>query len=444
MPRKPKTLSEKLLAALEGEKVQDLIEAGAEDELPQAKTAGDSDEGSDEEIDLPSYGGVSALRAANLPSLEEVDPRYAGKKVSRKDLDEMEHEKAELGHMFEAESDEDDNKMEEDDEMISDKDIEDEEGNDEFDDESVESEDDENVDSNESTSDFDIEEEDDHFAALEDMKDAEEGSTALFESSTDAEVTKGTHIRNQLLMYDKLLEMRIQLQKVISTSMRLPKAGDSWESLRLCDFLESSLKAKGDLIQNRAELCKKRKSEEGFGEQLSKSRKIEDYEGILSRSASGFGEWRDEVLELWNEKTRLMGGKGDPISPLLRFLHKDRLINRTRVRRVEYDILGETEDWEEKEDPEIFDDGDFYHQLLRELISAKTNNWLEVQKIRSKMKKKAGVDTKASKGRKIRYDIHAKLVNFMAPSYVETMADEAKNELYSSLFGQKPKGTPEP
>merc|ERR1712130_110867 len=39
--------------------------------------------------------------------------------------------------------------------------------------------------------------------------------------------------------------------------------------------------------------------------------------------------------------------------------------------------------------------------------------WLKVQRLRSKMKKK--VDTRASKGRKVRYDIHSKLVNFMAP-----------------------------
>merc|ERR1712025_937999 len=39
--------------------------------------------------------------------------------------------------------------------------------------------------------------------------------------------------------------------------------------------------------------------------------------------------------------------------------------------------------------------------------------WLQIQKLRAKLKKK--VDTRASKGRKVRYDIHTKLVNFMAP-----------------------------
>ncbi|XP_053562796.1 protein AATF [Bombina bombina] len=60
--------------------------------------------------------------------------------------------------------------------------------------------------------------------------------------------------------------------------------------------------------------------------------------------------------------------------------------------------------------------------------------WLAIQKLRSKIKKK--VDTKASKGRKIRYHAHSKLVSFMAPIDHSTMTDDARTELYQSLFGK--------
>ena len=50
--------------------------------------------------------------------------------------------------------------------------------------------------------------------------------------------------------------------------------------------------------------------------------------------------------------------------------------------------------------------------------------WLEIQKLRSKVKRK--VDTKASKGRKVRYDVHPKLVNFVAPCDTSTWSDEAR------------------
>ncbi len=85
-------------------------------------------------------------------------------------------------------------------------------------------------------------------------------------------------------------------------------------------------------------------------------------------------------------------------------------------------------------DEEIFDDQDFYNQLLRELIERRTDSVsdpvelsrraIELQKLRSQNKKK--VDTKASKGRKIRFDVHKPMVNFMAPIYRVTMPEEAR------------------
>ncbi|KAH6932362.1 hypothetical protein HPB50_004891 [Hyalomma asiaticum] len=54
---------------------------------------------------------------------------------------------------------------------------------------------------------------------------------------------------------------------------------------------------------------------------------------------------------------------------------------------------------------------------------ATARQWLEIQKLRKKVKRK--VDTRASKGRKIRYDVIPKLVNFMAPLDRSTYSEEA-------------------
>ncbi|PNJ06229.1 AATF isoform 3, partial [Pongo abelii] len=76
-------------------------------------------------------------------------------------------------------------------------------------------------------------------------------------------------------------------------------------------------------------------------------------------------------------------------------------------------------------DEEIFDDDDFYHQLLRELIERKTSSldpndqvamgrqWLAIQKLRSKIHKK--VDRKASKGRKLRTELYRSLFGQLHP-----------------------------
>jgi len=89
-------------------------------------------------------------------------------------------------------------------------------------------------------------------------------------------------------------------------------------------------------------------------------------------------------------------------------------------------------------DNEIFDDTDFYQTLLKDLIETNNANdpismsrkWLETQKGRTKHRKK--VDKKSSKGRKIRYHVHEKLVNFMPPitKEIPQMADE----LFIKLF----------
>lgn len=72
--------------------------------------------------------------------------------------------------------------------------------------------------------------------------------------------------------------------------------------------------------------------------------------------------------------------------------------------------------------------------------------WLALQKLRSKVKKK--VDTKASKGRKIRcalcstvslshalyhcrYDVHPKLVGFMAPVEKGTMSNSSRYVIFT-------------
>ena len=126
-------------------------------------------------------------------------------------------------------------------------------------------------------------------------------------------------------------------------------------------------------------------------------------------------------------------------------IDKDRLIKRTQLKRSVFKICGKAdesiqsaEDMNNRHvkdyDEEIFDDQDFYNQLMRELIDRKANDILdpvelsrksiELQKLRTKNKKK--VDTKASKGRKIKFDVHKKMVNFMAPIYRNKLPEEGR------------------
>lgn len=205
-----------------------------------------------------------------------------------------------------------------------------------------------------------------------------------------------------------------------------------------------------------------------------KKRKLEDYEAEISKSHKAFKTFRDTSIQKWHEKTRLAAAtsiKNTPTNTILQQISyilsdREKLVKRTQLKRSEYDIIGYKKPALEEDNgdlngsetnpliknrkdndeyiPEIFDDSDFYHQLLRELIECKSadisdpvqlsRQWIALQQMRSKMKRK--VDTKATKGRKIKYAVHNKLVNFLAPEKNTTWNEESANELYSSLFGK--------
>jgi protein AATF/BFR2 len=57
--------------------------------------------------------------------------------------------------------------------------------------------------------------------------------------------------------------------------------------------------------------------------------------------------------------------------------------------------------------------------------------------MRREAKTKRNVDTKASKGRKLKYAVHEKLQNFMAPEERGKWGERQTDELFGSLFGQR-------
>jgi len=89
--------------------------------------------------------------------------------------------------------------------------------------------------------------------------------------------------------------------------------------------------------------------------------------------------------------------------------------------------------------PEIFDDSDFFQQILKEIVESESledrasSRALLAQRSKSKLRKQ--VDRRASKGRKIRYVTHEKLQGFLAPR--EIMYPSGIDELVAGLFGRR-------
>ncbi|KAK2525359.1 Aatf [Columba livia] len=355
---------------------------------------------------------------------------------------------------------------------------------------------------------------------VKETRDSEDdGGVMTFSKGQESEeVEKGKSVKNQLALWDLLLEGRIKMQKALHTANRLPQP-DTYPLFRkeggqeFDNAVESCFKALEALLKVLVELQdellyqypgtrhlvdgKQSKPESddeipssSDEEQVDKAQekrrrppkrklKMEDYPDFLAKRYADFRTYRNNVLQKWHEKTKLASGKmGKGFGAFERsiltqidhiLMDKERLLRRTQTKRSVYTVLGKKEQEshpvpeslpENSEvlppsdsnrhlkdiDEEIFDDDDFYHQLLREFIERKTTSldpndqvamgrqWLAIQKLRSKIKKK--VDRKASKGRRIRYHVHSKLVSFMAPIDHCTMNDDARTELYRSLFGK--------
>lgn len=83
-----------------------------------------------------------------------------------------------------------------------------------------------------------------------------------------------------------------------------------------------------------------------------KRRKLSDYPDVLHKQYIGYNHYRDCVIQKWNDRTKIASGKwaksnfsafDQPILKQIELIMSDmrRLIQRTYVKRSQYDIIGE-------------------------------------------------------------------------------------------------------
>jgi protein AATF/BFR2 len=213
----------------------------------------------------------------------------------------------------------------------------------------------------------------------------------------------------------------------------------------------------------------KRKREDDMEEWIEST-----YQDILVPLDTGFKSYRNQIIDKWNTKTQLADGiplqkKFKVINQSLvsqienAFANREKLVKKSKLNRSNYQILGrvilfntqkqtpqniedETRDTHLNDyDENIYDDGDYYQQLLKEFIDTRMQDTndptvlaMRFAKMKQLQKKKSSreiVDTKASKGRKIRYQVQEKIQNFMAPEPRGTWHDEMCQELFANLLG---------
>ncbi|XP_062087261.1 uncharacterized protein LOC133794092 isoform X2 [Humulus lupulus] len=359
---------------------------------------------------------------------------------------------------------EDDDEFEDEDDSADDDD--DEEGEEE------EEEEEENQNGNKQNTDAEMEELEKEYMNL---RDQELNILQNLKRHKDEDILKGQAVKNQKALWDKTLELRFLLQKAFSSSNRLPQDplrslfcdSDEIVNAAYSDLITSSKKTLDSLLELQEVLLEKNPSilqaTDGKRGQVSKnlqslkSSTVNDDEdwSRLSQLHARIAAFRDKSVDKWQRKTQVTTGaaaiKGklqafnQNISEQVAVYMRDpsRMIKQMQQRKSTVAIFGTVPGGEAnpKEaqadgDPELLDDSEFYQHLLKEFfetIDPTSNETAFYALKRLQTKKRKIVDRRASKGRKIRYDVQEKLVNFMAPVPMNIPPDA--QQVFKDLFG---------
>ncbi|KAI1006157.1 hypothetical protein K3495_g2065 [Podosphaera aphanis] len=281
-----------------------------------------------------------------------------------------------------------------------------------------------------------------------------------------ADAIKGQAVMKQRKAFDSLLNVRMTLQKALIASNTMaamdttPHDGREVENAPYEAAEEAAIKLWNTLDRLRHDLSKsiapaaglKRKRDVDLATPSAALwERMQRYEvAVLNHRQSTLDKWAAKVR---GAAVLPVAHKFTPVAshPCITSVLHDKLadpaplIQRTRVPRSCAPVQREQH---VLEDPRIYDDSIFYQMLLKDLVEqrrAESRNtpavlsdgnpapWAAIKEAKTRKV----VDTRASKGRKMRYTVHEKLQNFMAPEDRSSWEPAAVDRLFSTLLGQK-------
>ncbi|KLJ05769.1 hypothetical protein EMPG_09327 [Blastomyces silverae] len=302
---------------------------------------------------------------------------------------------------------------------------------------------------------------------------------ASLSQAAKADAAKGSSVKRQRSTFGAILNARIKLQKGITTLNGLPstleddnatdqssiKSAEA-AALALWSTIEDLRHALADAQTSNITSSKKRKR----GPPPSASTSSADIWHRMEEIEAQSRLHRRAVLDKWASKTRgsraaLPNARGklmnhgatdqQTITSVLDAHIATELDSRPSKRTVTEDVQERQQTNGISNGPhevnEMYDDSIFYQTLLRDLVEERmsANSGVEALQMHlpsrlaihpttgmRKDKVKRAVDTKASKGRKMRYTVHEKLQNFMPPEDRGTWGDRAREEFFASLLGK--------
>ena len=336
------------------------------------------------------------------------------------------------------------------------------------------------------------EEEEKEITLQEKMEKQDEKYLKSLSKITKDELRKSKNIINQKELYETFVGIRIALQNLLSDINSLPSSKNFSEFLNLSSEetkeLHKKLKANinstfFDSIKFHKEFLKKQNypSSDQFNPVLELEKLIKNNENInknmnenLSKIHNNLFKIDKKIMNIWYRKTvvnqfqtnnkiikklsnndnfceHILSSVDNNMNTLLKKTQKynidnNQLLGRKRLSAEEYEY-----------DKEIFNDSDFYNFLLKEFLlnnekEIDENNYVEKRDenglvegrydltmkyiLNRNTKTKKQVNNKTTKNRKIRYDKHEEIINFMIPE-TNTKEISGRNIMINSLFGTK-------
>jgi protein AATF/BFR2 len=272
----------------------------------------------------------------------------------------------------------------------------------------------------------------------------EEEEKVLDLKTIESQRKKAEHTMNQRIMWDALLDFRINFQNILDNANRLPAPKDrsGFINLENDDLNQAYTELQGEisgLVDDFNELHQKiiakdslvhlndlhLNSETNWDSLQHRQQKIEE---VIN---SMLDQWQSKVMPVSARRTFKLKTINQSIHTQVEGTLSGRnysnILRRSQAIPEESGkIFGEPTDNSIQTLPEIYNDGDFYSQLIKERLQSglsahnpsnpleMSQQYLKLQQLQKRKKKKKLVDTKASKGRRIRYNVHDKLVSFMA------------------------------
>ena len=286
--------------------------------------------------------------------------------------------------------------------------------------------------------------------------------------AAESDAKKGKAVKQQYHTFDLLLDARIKLQKGLTAvdDLTTNSALDPENDISIKRAEEAALTLWSTIESIRHSLLDAQQSANGSVER-SKKRKRPSPASATTSTADLWSRTQSletqslphhrAVLDKWSSKARAAIALPAPRSQLI-----DRSSQtQTSITAVldtylasESDRLVAQASHNPNQPPSstqsqptlAYDDTPFYQSLLRDLIASRSSTILSntsaailptSNRLHARGSKTKSVDTKASKGRKVRYTVHEKLQNFATEEDRAVWEESAGREFFGSLFGAR-------